>query len=137
MFAGSKGFGKSSSNNQSNNDNSMNDDHDHDDDATSYFTPCYNKIIDNEETMSQFFINYEEWMPLFRSLTNTNDVQAPPASFDSSFDDESLPHLQLTKILFSNVFGTPRGHPKSKPFVDRIMTFYYADQKVCSCMLVI
>ena len=29
-----------------------------------------------------------------------------------------------------DVFGTPRGHPKSKPFVDRVMCFYYADKKV-------
>jgi ABC-type proline/glycine betaine transport system substrate-binding protein len=35
------------------------------------------------------------------------------------------------KELFIDVFGTPRGHPKSKPFVDRVMAFYYADKKVC------
>ena len=27
-------------------------------------------------------------------------------------------------------FGYPRGHPKSKSFVDRMMGFYYVDGKV-------
>ena len=37
---------------------------------------------------------------------------------------------QLLKEMFIDVFGTPRGHPKSKAFVDRSMTFFYADNKV-------
>jgi hypothetical protein len=37
---------------------------------------------------------------------------------------------QLLKELFIDTFGTPRGHPKSKPFVDRVMTFCYGDKKV-------
>lgn len=52
----------------------------------------------------------------------------PILSFDSAFD--SVDHLKLIKHLFVDVFGTPRGHPKSKPFVDRVMGFYYADGKV-------
>eukprot|EP00593_Proboscia_inermis_P010051 CAMPEP_0171325296 /NCGR_PEP_ID=MMETSP0816-20121228/116723_1 /TAXON_ID=420281 /ORGANISM="Proboscia inermis, Strain CCAP1064/1" /LENGTH=186 /DNA_ID=CAMNT_0011824445 /DNA_START=847 /DNA_END=1407 /DNA_ORIENTATION=- len=52
----------------------------------------------------------------------------PVLNFDESF--ESVPHLRLLKELFIDVFGTPRGHPKSKPFVDRIMGFYYADKKI-------
>merc|ERR1712086_689855 len=27
-------------------------------------------------------------------------------------------------------FGTPRNHPKSKPFHDHIMTFHYMDRKI-------
>lgn len=54
----------------------------------------------------------------------------PILSFDSSFDE--VEHLKLVKHLFVDVFGTPRGHPKSKPFVDRVMAFYYADGKVRS-----
>ena len=27
-------------------------------------------------------------------------------------------------------FGTPRNHPKSKPFIDRIMGFYYLDDRI-------
>ncbi|KAL3800972.1 hypothetical protein ACHAWO_007081 [Cyclotella atomus] len=56
----------------------------------------------------------------------------PILSFDSQFSSEEphLAHLQIIKHLFVDVFGTPRGHPKSKPFVDRVMAFYYADGKV-------
>merc|ERR1712008_667112 len=36
----------------------------------------------------------------------------------------------MGETLIVDVFGTPRGHPKSKPFVDRVMGFYYADGKI-------
>ena len=47
-----------------------------------------------------------------------------PSFYDASFT------LQLLKELFIDTFGTPRGHPKSKPFVDRVMTFCFGDKKV-------
>eukprot|EP00611_Tribonema_gayanum_P004031 TRINITY_DN1324_c0_g1_i3.p1 TRINITY_DN1324_c0_g1~~TRINITY_DN1324_c0_g1_i3.p1 ORF type:complete len:244 (-),score=67.82 TRINITY_DN1324_c0_g1_i3:283-1014(-) len=52
----------------------------------------------------------------------------PLLSFDDKF--QQSPHWQLTAALLTDVFGTPRGHPKSKPFIDRIMSFYIADNKV-------
>ncbi|RLN94717.1 hypothetical protein BBJ28_00006178 [Nothophytophthora sp. Chile5] len=52
----------------------------------------------------------------------------PLLSFDKSFDE--APHLQIVKKLFTQVWGTPKAHPKSKPFIDRVMSFYYADGKV-------
>jgi len=58
----------------------------------------------------------------------------PILTFDDSFDKKG--HLRLLKSLFTDVFGTPRGHPKSKPFVDRVMAFYYADKKVCPLKIV-
>ena len=56
----------------------------------------------------------------------------PILSFDSQFssDEPDLQHLQIIKHIMTDVFGTPRGHPRSKPFVDRVMAFYYADGKV-------
>lgn len=45
----------------------------------------------------------------------------PLLNFDAKFD--SSPHWQVMKDIFVDAFGTPRGHPKSKPFVDRIMCF--------------
>ena len=54
----------------------------------------------------------------------------PILSFDEAFTS-GPPQLRLLKCVFTDVFGTsPRGHPKSKPFVDRSMAFYYADQTV-------
>ena len=52
----------------------------------------------------------------------------PLLTFDTAFDSE--PHLMLIKSMFIHVWGTPKGHPKSKPFIDRVMSFYYADGKV-------
>lgn len=45
----------------------------------------------------------------------------PLLNFDSHF--ASAPHWKLLKSMLTDAFGTPRGHPKSKPFVDRIMSF--------------
>jgi ribosome biogenesis protein BRX1 len=54
----------------------------------------------------------------------------PLLSFDSAFDREEAPHLQLIKALLVDAFGCPRGHPKAKPFVDRVMAFSLADGKI-------
>lgn len=125
LFAGSKGFGKSSSNNQSNNDNGIDDD---DNDATGYFTPYYNKIIDNEETMSQFFTNYEEWMPLFRSLINTNDVQAPPAlSFLGEAEEISTNSIDFSDL--STPWKQLDGMPKEEDELSVIAEFLDAIQQ--------
>jgi hypothetical protein len=32
--------------------------------------------------------------------------------------------------MFTDMFGTPRGHPKSKPFIDRVMSFHLVDGKI-------
>ena len=53
----------------------------------------------------------------------------PLLNFDNRFNTE--PHLQLLKSLLSDAFGTPRGHPKSKPFVDRIMSFFAVKDGIC------
>ncbi|CAE7769084.1 BRIX1 [Symbiodinium sp. CCMP2456] len=52
----------------------------------------------------------------------------PIMYFDKSFSEVS--YLKLVKGLFTQVFGTPRNHPKSKPFHDHIMCFYWLDKKI-------
>ena len=59
---------------------------------------------------------------------NCMKYSRPVLSFDTNFN--TLPQLQLLKNIFIDVFGIPRGHPKSKPFVDRVMAFYYGDNRV-------
>jgi ribosome biogenesis protein BRX1 len=54
----------------------------------------------------------------------------PLLNFDVKFDSE--PHLQLMKSMLTDVFNTPQGHPKSKPFVDRIMSFYLVNNNICN-----
>ena len=58
----------------------------------------------------------------------------PLLNFDSKFD--TSPHWQVMKSLFTDAFGTPRGHPKSKPFVDRIMSFYVLNNNICKLLCV-
>jgi ribosome biogenesis protein BRX1 len=67
-------------------------------------------------------------MDELRLTGNCMKGSRPLLSFDESFD--RLGHLKLLKELFEETFGVPRGHPKSKPFIDRIMSFYYADKRV-------
>jgi len=67
-------------------------------------------------------------MDELRLTGNCMKNSRPILTFDESFG--RVDHLKLLKELFVSVFGTPRGHPKSKPFVDRVMAFYYADNRV-------
>ena len=76
----------------------------------------------------RFHVTNVHTMDELRLTGNCMKGGRPLLSFDESFD--RLGHLKLMKELFIDTFGVPRGHPKSKPFVDRVMCFYYADKKV-------
>lgn len=39
-------------------------------------------------------------------------------------------YLSLVKKLFIHSYGVPLGHPKSKPFVDRCISFSLLDGKI-------
>lgn len=82
----------------------------------------------NAGPSAKFHVTNVHTMDELRLTGNCMKGSRPILSFDESF--ERVPHLQLLKELFVDVFGTPRGHPKSKPFVDRVMAFYYADNQV-------
>lgn len=52
----------------------------------------------------------------------------PILSFDGAFDKQ--PHLRVIKELFLHTFGVPQGARKSKPFIDHVMGFSFADGKI-------
>jgi len=52
----------------------------------------------------------------------------PLLHFDKHFSEVS--YLKLTKAVLTQAFGTPRNHPKSKPFHDHVMCFYWLDRKI-------
>jgi ribosome biogenesis protein BRX1 len=52
----------------------------------------------------------------------------PALSFDAAFDEQ--PHTQLLKELLTQVFATPRRHPRAKPFFDHVLSFSLADGHV-------
>lgn len=52
----------------------------------------------------------------------------PLLSFDQNFS--KIPHLTLLRELLTQIFGVPNHHPKSQPFVDRVYTFTYLDNRI-------
>ena len=76
----------------------------------------------------KFHITNIHTMDELKLTGNCMKYSRPVLSFDTNFN--TLPQLQLLKNIFIDVFGIPRGHPKSKPFVDRVMAFYYGDHRV-------
>lgn len=53
----------------------------------------------------------------------------PLLNFDATFDSKA--HWQVLKSLLADAFGTPKGHPKSKPFLDRVMSFFVVKNNIC------
>ena len=92
------------------------------------------RVGDNIGPSVKFHLTNVHTMDELRLTGNCMKGSRPILTFDDSFDKKG--HLRLLKSLFTDVFGTPRGHPKSKPFVDRVMAFYYADKKVCPLKIV-
>jgi len=76
----------------------------------------------------RFHVSNVHTMDELRLTGNCLKGSRPLLSFDESFN--KLEHLRLLKGIFVDTFGTPRGHPKAKPFVDRVMSFYYADNRI-------
>lgn len=85
----------------------------------------------NPGPTAKFHVSNIHTMDELRLTGNCMKNSRPILSFDESFG--RLGHLILLKEIFIDVFGTPRGHPKSKPFVDRVMSFYFADDRVSLC----
>lgn len=84
---------------------------------------------------AKFHVSNVHTMDELRLTGNCMRGSRPILTFDDAFTQHD--HLKLLKELFVDIFGTPRGHPKAKPFVDRVMAFYYADNKVRSMSLLL
>lgn len=52
----------------------------------------------------------------------------PVLSFGPEFDDAA--HWAVLKELFIQIFGVPNHHPRSQPFIDRVMCFAICDNRV-------
>jgi len=76
----------------------------------------------------KFHVENVHTMDELRLAGNGLKGSRPLLSFDKAFDSE--PHLAVMKELFIHVFNTPRGHPKSQPFHDRVMGFYVIEGKI-------
>lgn len=49
-------------------------------------------------------------------------------SFDASFEGDA--DKRLYKSLLIDTFGVPKNHPKSKPFMDHVFSFSWADNRI-------
>lgn len=76
----------------------------------------------------KFYVQNVHTMDELKMTGNSLMGSRPLLTFDEQFNQ--LPHLLLIKQMFIQIWGTPLGHPKSKPFIDRVMSFYYADGKI-------
>ncbi|CAG8526016.1 7899_t:CDS:2 [Ambispora leptoticha] len=52
----------------------------------------------------------------------------PIVSFDKTFDTQ--PHFSLIKQVFTHIFSVPRGARRSKPFIDHLISFTIADNRI-------
>jgi len=76
----------------------------------------------------KFLVQNIHTMDELRLTGNCLKGSRPFLSFGKEFELD--PTLQLIKEMFLQIYGTPRGHPKSKPFVDHVMNFSVLDGKI-------
>jgi len=73
----------------------------------------------------KFLVKNVHTMADIKMIGNCLKGSRPVLSFDENFD--KIPHLQLIKEVFIQIFNVPYKHPKSQPFVDHVMTFTFLD----------
>jgi len=76
----------------------------------------------------KFLVHNVHTMDELKLTGNSLMGSRPILSFDAIF--EQRPQLKLLKEMLTQVFGTPEGHPKSKPFIDHVYNFSYIDGKI-------
>jgi ribosome biogenesis protein BRX1 len=77
---------------------------------------------------AKFHLSNAHTMDELKLTGNCLKGSRPLLTFTDEFN--KMPHMKLLKSMFIDIFNTPNAHPKSKPFVDRVMSFFYADGKI-------
>eukprot|EP01100_Stratorugosa_tubuloviscum_P013680 TRINITY_DN6_c1_g3_i1.p1 TRINITY_DN6_c1_g3~~TRINITY_DN6_c1_g3_i1.p1 ORF type:complete len:371 (-),score=150.95 TRINITY_DN6_c1_g3_i1:194-1225(-) len=77
---------------------------------------------------AKFLVLNVHTMSELRLTGNSLLGSRPILTFDKNFD--STPQNQVLKELFIQTFGTPNRHPKSKPFIDHVLSFSIVDDKI-------
>jgi len=73
--------------------------------------PTIKFLVQNVHTMSEI-----------KLTGNCLKGSRPVLHFDAAFNQNA--HHRLMKELLAQCFGSPKGHPKVKPFIDHIFGFY-------------
>mmetsp|Transcript_3520 Transcript_3520/g.6548 ORF Transcript_3520/g.6548 Transcript_3520/m.6548 type:complete len:293 (+) Transcript_3520:1-879(+) len=79
--------------------------------------PSVKFLVENLHTMSEM-----------KLTGNCLKGSRPILFFDSAFDES--PNYRLLKELLTQILGSPKGHPKVKPFVDHQFSFFLADNRI-------
>jgi ribosome biogenesis protein BRX1 len=74
-----------------------------------------------EGPLIKFKINNIHVLNEIKLMGNCIKYSRPLLSFDKSFQKE--PYLQLIKEMLIQTFNSPKGHPKTRPFYDHIISF--------------
>jgi ribosome biogenesis protein BRX1 len=77
---------------------------------------------------ARFLVTNIHTMDELKLTGNCLKGSRPFISFDAAFD--GAPHLRVYKSLLSQIFGTPKFHPRSKPFFDHVITFSLVDDRI-------
>ena len=81
-----------------------------------------------EGPSAKFLVHNVHTMAELKLAGNHLKGSRPVLSFHGAFD--AAPHWRLVKEMLAQTFATPRRHPRSKPFVDHVLSFSIADGKV-------
>jgi len=76
----------------------------------------------------KFFVQNVHTMSELKLTGNCLKGSRPMLVFDAEFDTSI--EKKVMKELFIQAFGTPSGHPKSKPFCDHAFTFTWCDGRI-------
>ncbi|XP_055530345.1 ribosome biogenesis protein BRX1 homolog [Wyeomyia smithii] len=82
----------------------------------------------NEGPSVKFLIENVNTMGEMKLTGNCLRGSRPILSFDQEFTKQ--PHMAVIKELLTQIFGVPNHHPKSQPFVDRVISFTCLDNRI-------
>mmetsp|Transcript_30682 Transcript_30682/g.74760 ORF Transcript_30682/g.74760 Transcript_30682/m.74760 type:complete len:303 (+) Transcript_30682:41-949(+) len=79
--------------------------------------PSVKFLVENLHTMSEL-----------KLTGNCLKGSRPILFFDKTFD--TTPAYRLLKEMMTQILGSPKGHPKVKPFIDHQFSFFIADNRI-------
>ena len=77
---------------------------------------------------ARFLVQNIHTMSEIKLTGNCLKGSRPILQFDQSFND--TPHGVLLKEMLTQSFGSPKGHPRVKPFVDHIFSFFLINGRI-------
>jgi len=81
-----------------------------------------------EGPLIKFKINNIHVLNEIKLMGNCIKYSRPLLSFDKNF--QKLPYLKLIMEMLIQAFNSPKGHPKTRPFYDHILSFSFIDNNI-------